>query len=137
MDNLPVLAEVLSPEQIYEPIEPPKWEAEATVVLVQEDYARWFRMVLAYLNRLGAENGEDYTASVVLAGISQEERTKGQNLWRIHWIARTEKGRMFLNGMALTFRALPAPEAEKSAINERLLEKADDEKLLEENHDDA
>jgi hypothetical protein len=80
----------------------PIWEADASLILPIDIYAPWMRRIKNFLTQ--AKNGEHYRASVTLAGHQKGDITKP--LYRVRWIARTEKGVKYLQSMAESFRAL-------------------------------
>lgn len=83
------------------PSEEPVWEGQAQVVLPSDIFGMWMGKIKGFLAK--AENGEDFTSVVVLAGYDKRRKPK----FRVTWKARTKEGLQYLNSMAMSFRALP------------------------------
>lgn len=120
-DHLPAKIEALEVPSGLEEFPVPKVSADATLTLPADIYTPWFRSIQVWLQKAGAKNGVDYRAAVSTGGYEN-----GKPLWRVHWSAMTEKGTLYLNLMAASFRMLEkqAEEAKLLKNEQKQIEKA-------------
>lgn len=76
-------------------------DGNATVILPAKVYAPWIKAIQGWLKQAGAENSIDFKATVSTAGGTTKD---GKALYKIHWIALTEKGKKYLLLMAASLQ---------------------------------